>query len=188
MKMVQMAPRYRLQEVDHLRRRRYKAIAYSYWAATIFIGVVLLQYEELTQRLAAMVAENFNLPGLTSIAQQSFQPDFTASFMAAALSVAVLLAIAGMFVVPRGSEQEFRNYRSKIIGIFLGVGMFLACLGIFVISHRVTGDGNRSSALLLAGASSFVGVVTIINVFFGFAQLFFFLGLRGMIFTPVVRV
>lgn len=182
-----MAPRYRLQEVDHLRRRRYKVIACSYWVATIFIGVVLLQYEGLAQRLAAMVAANFSLPGLMSIAQQSFQPDFTASFMAAALTVAVLLAIASLFAVPRGSEQEFRNHRSKIIGICLGVGMFGASLGIFMISYNITGDGNRSSALLFAGASSVVGAITIINAFFGFAQLFFFLCLRGMIFTPVVR-
>lgn len=188
MKILQMEQRYNLNEVDHLRRRRYKAIAISYWLATISIGVALLVYERATERIASVVFENFNLPGLTSIAQQSFYPSFTASFMASALAVAVFLAVISMVVVPSGSEQEFRNGRSKIIGLLLGVGVFGATVGILLVSHTISGDGNRSSALVFAGASSFIGVVTIINVFFGFAQLFFFLCLRGMLFTPIVRV
>lgn len=57
----------------------------------------------------------------------------------------------------------------------------------FMTQNTIDLDGSRSSAFLYLGASSKLGTLTILNSFYGFGQLFFWLALRAAFTTPVLN-
>lgn len=185
MKLIDIDEKSTLDHTDLVRRIRYKRIFMLYWALTIVSGVVIYGYSRLSGVAIGELPWGRVL-GVHSVVRQSFDPSIVGAFIAASLFVSLALAITSSFYIPGGSEKVFLDLRSKVIFVTLGTLMFVATFIPIGVEHVISAkSGNSSSMLLYLGSSSMAGVVTIINLFFGFAQLGFFLCLRAAVTTSV---
>jgi len=156
-----------------------------YWVLTIVSGIAIYGYSKSSGALIGEFPWG-GILGVHSVVRQSFNPSIVGAFIATSLFVSLVLAVAGSFYIPSGSEKVFLDLRSKVIFVTLGMLMFVATLIPIGVEHVISAkSGNSSSMLLYLGSSSMAGVVTIINLFFGFAQLGFFLCLRAAVTTSV---
>ncbi len=127
------------------------------------------------------------LDGVMQVASRSFDPGFVEVFSALSLLTAFALAIASCFWVPSGSHKKaFPDTKKKVLFLLaglLGLGLSLL-ITTFTYSSQGLG-GGRTAAMLYLGSSTKLGVLTILNVWFGAGQLLCFVAFRAGATTPI---
>ena len=171
---------------DWLRRRRMKAIFSAYWIMTITVGTLLPTGHQpyFLRRFSHAVVSQ--LDGVMHVASHSFDPGFVELFISFTIAIAAALAIFSCFWIPAGSERTYGNIRSKAIFLVLGMGLLGMALGVVELKNSIHGvSGGATSALLSLGCSTKLGALTILNVWFGFGQLFLFIAIRAGATSPI---
>jgi len=167
------------------RGRRFKWLFLFYWILTVGTGVLLPSGEQLGALRDGARALIAPLKGVVQVASRSFDPGFVEVFLAFTLLTAVMLAVVGCLWVPKGSEREFPDARSRWLILFAAALLLVLAIGLLFKEYPSQGPGGgRTSAFLYFGLSSRTGALTILNAWFGFAQLFMFMALRAGITTP----
>jgi hypothetical protein len=169
---------------DIVRRHRIGWLFLFYWILTMVARVLLPSGDQLGVIRDAAHALVAPLSGVTQVATKSFDQGFVEVFIAFALLTATVLALAGCFWVPRGSEKVFPDARSRWGIVFAAILLLTLAIGLLFKGYpSQEAGGGRTAAFLNFGSSSRIGVLTILNAWFGFAQLFMFMALRAGITT-----
>lgn len=175
--------------LDSLRNSRVKRLCAAYFGITVGIGLVLPPGEQLGALRGLLQGFVGRLDGVMQVASRSFDPGFVEVFCALSLLTAFALAIVSCFWIPSGSHKKtFPNTKTKVLFLLAGLLCFGLSLEITTVTHSSQGlGGGRTAAMLYLGSSTKSGVLTILNVWFGFAQLFFFVAFRAGATTPIQR-
>jgi hypothetical protein len=162
------------------RRYRIGWIFLSYWILTMAAGILLPSGDQLGAIRDAAHVLVAPLRGVTQIASRSFDPGLVEVFLAFALLTAFVLALVGCVWVPTGSEKVFPDAQSRWVIVIAAVLLLMLAIGLLFKDYSPREvAGGRIATFLYIGSSSRVGVLTILNAWFGFVQLFLFIALRA---------
>ena len=171
-----------------LRSRRTKQIFGAYWVVTVALGLALPRGDDMAALRGLAHSFIGGLRGVVQVASRSFDPGFVEVFAALSLGSALALAVASCFWIPSGSGKFFPDKKAKAVFLLAAGLLFTLALGLALKEYSSVGlSGGRTAAFLHLGSSTKWGVLTILNAWFGFSQLFFFVALRAGATTPVQR-
>ena len=178
-----------LSELNSLRSNRMMRLFICYWVITVSIGLMLPSGTQLGGFRKIFHALVGGLDGVMQVATHSFDPVFVEVFLAISMLTGLALAVTSCFWIPSGSHKIFPDAKAKLVFSSLGLLMLALALGLAIKTYSIEGlSAGRASALLYLGSSTKLGVLTILNAWFGFCQLFFFVVLRAGLTTPCGRI
>lgn len=169
------------EPIDAVRRARVKLLCLAYLCFTVVAGIALYGVMSIEPRVLSAPTFGHWLPGIRTLASQSFYPAYIETFLSIMVAAAWIMGVLSWFWIPGGSEVAYGSLMSKVLLLCCALLIIAGLIFILFTDNSYNEiDDARSSAMLALGASSVFGAVTVLNIFFGFGHLFFIAALKAV--------